>query len=91
MHIFIFQCIYIKYQMTQCLFVCLYFEGVRGVEPRCFKVAQLANVYNNMELKMAIVNNRMENRISVLVHNNTLDILQPIFDDFLMIKILKRW
>jgi hypothetical protein len=69
----------------------LYFEGVRGAEPRCFEIAQLANVYNNMELKMAIVNNRMENRISVLVHNNTLDILQPIFDDFLMIKILKRW
>jgi hypothetical protein len=44
-----------------------------------------------MELKMAIVNNRMEKRISVLIHNNTLDILQPIFDDFLMIKILKRW
>jgi hypothetical protein len=64
---------------------------VRGLEPRCFEVAQLANVYNNMELKMAIVNNRMENRILVLIHNNTLDILQPIFDDFLMIKILKRW
>jgi hypothetical protein len=66
------------------------FWGGRGAEPRCFEVAQLANVYNNMELKMAIVNNRMEKKISVFIHNNTLDILQPVFDDFLMIKILKR-
>ncbi len=74
----------------QCLFVCI-LGGGRGAEPRCFEVAQLANVYNNMELKMAIVNNRMETRISVFIHNNTLDILQPIFDDFLMKKILKSW
>jgi hypothetical protein len=75
-----------------CLFVCILgWGGGTGAEPRCFEVAQFVNVYNNMELKMAIVNNRMEKRISVLIHNNTLDILQPIFDDFLMIKILKRW
>lgn len=43
-----------------------------------------------MKLKMAIVNNRMENRILVLIQKNTLDILQPIFDDFLIIKNLEK-
>jgi len=39
---------------------------------------------------MAIVNNRMEKRISVLIHNNTFDILQPIFDDFSHDKNLEK-
>jgi hypothetical protein len=68
----------------------LYFGGGRGLEPICFEVAQLANIYNNMGLKMAIVNNRMEKRISVLIHNYTLDILQPIFDDFSHDKNLEK-